>query len=63
VTYLAHRRATPTLRDLAESFGLTNADSISNLIRPEEKKLAQSTREKKNERAITKCLWKTENRI
>jgi hypothetical protein len=31
--YLAHRRTTPMLRELAIAFGLTHPDSVSNLIR------------------------------
>ena len=42
--YLAHRRTTATLRELAELFGLGHPDSVSNLIRRAEKELAESKR-------------------
>jgi hypothetical protein len=40
--YLAHRRTTATLRQLAEPFGLGHPDSVSNLIRRAERQLAAS---------------------
>ena len=40
--YLAHRRTTATLRELASLFGLSHPDSVSNLTRRAEKALAGS---------------------
>ena len=40
--YIAHRRTTITLRELAKQFGLRHPDSVSNLIRRAECAIAQS---------------------
>lgn len=40
--YLAHRRTTATLRELAAAFGLTHPDSVSNLIRRVDVAIAKS---------------------
>jgi hypothetical protein len=40
VAFLAHRRTTSTLRELAALFGLRHPDSVSNLIRRAEKLMA-----------------------
>jgi hypothetical protein len=60
--YLAHRRTMATLGELADLFGLTNPDSVSNLIRRAERRLAQSASERETEKRILEFL-KTENRI
>ena len=61
--YLAHRRTTATLGALAADFGLTNPDSVSNLIRRAEKKRESSHKQRTAEREIIESLVKTENRI
>ena len=61
--YLAHRRTTATLRELAEFFGLRHPDSVSNLIRRAEQALAGSSQLKKTSAAIDRNLMKTENRV
>jgi len=61
--YLAHRRTTATLRELAEAFGLSNPDSVSNLIRRAERSLGKSAKGRRIEKEITESLLKTDNRI
>ena len=61
--YLAHRRTTATLRDLAEPFGLRHPDSVSNLIRRAERALAGSAKLQKTAAAIDQEILKTENRV
>ncbi len=46
--YLAHRRTTSTLRELATFFGLTHPDSMSNLTRRADKWIAESTTARKH---------------
>ncbi len=54
--YLAHRRTTATLRELAALFGLGHPDSVSNLIRRAEKAIGQSAALKKDIEQIEKSL-------
>ncbi len=61
--HMAHRRTTAPLGELATAFGLTHPDSVSNLIRRAEKKLAGSPKERKDAKHIWDALLKTENRI
>jgi len=61
--YLAHRRTTSTLRELATFFGLTHPDSMSNLIRKAEKSIAESAKARKQLESIEQALVKTENRV
>jgi len=61
--YLAHRRTTATLRELAEPFGLSHPDSVSNLIRRAEQALAEGTKLKKAVAAIDREMLKTGNRV
>jgi hypothetical protein len=61
--YLAHRRTTATLRELAEPFGLSHPDSVSNLIRRAEKALAGGTKLQKTVAEIDRALLKTVNRV
>jgi len=57
--YLAHRRTTATLRELAETFGLTHPDSVSNLIRRAE----HSPQQRKIVKTILEIAVKTVNRV
>jgi len=57
--YLAHRRTTATLRELAELFGLGHPDSTSNLIRRAEQELAQSSTLRSDLETIEHRLAKT----
>lgn len=61
--YLAHRRTTSTLRELATRFGLTHPDSAGNLIRRAEKSIATSAKVRKQLKSIEAALVKTENRV
>ena len=61
--YLAHRRTTSTLRELATFFGLTHPDSMSNLTRRAGKSIAESATARKNIKQILAVLDKTENRV
>ncbi len=61
--YLAHRRTTATLRELAEPFGLCHPDSVSNLIRRAERALAESPKLNQTAAAIDEEIAKTENRV
>jgi REP element-mobilizing transposase RayT len=61
--YLAHRRTTSTLRELATFFGLTHPDSMSNLTRRAGKSIAESATARKNIKQILAVLDKTENKV
>ena len=61
--YLAHRRTTATLRELAEPFGLCHPDSVRNLIRRAERALAESPKLNQTAAAIDEEIAKTENRV
>jgi chromosomal replication initiation ATPase DnaA len=61
--YLAHRRTTSTLRELASPFGLTHPDSVSNLTRRADKLIAESATARKHIAKILAVLGKTENRV
>ncbi len=61
--YLAHRRTTATLRELALPFGLRHPDSVSNLIRRTEQALTKSSPLRKDRQRIEKRLLKTVNRV
>ncbi|HUS39093.1 MAG TPA: hypothetical protein VMX74_06565 [Pirellulales bacterium] len=54
--YLAHRRTSATLRQLAEPFVLRHPDSVSNLIRRAERQLAMSPKLKKIVTAVDRAL-------
>ena len=56
--YLAHRRTTATLRELAMAFGLSHPDSVSNLIRRAEKAISQSKAQKQDLERIDELLQK-----
>ena len=61
--YLAHRRTTSTLRELATFFGLTHPDSMSHLTRRAGKSIAESTTARKHIKQILAVLDKTANRV
>ena len=61
--WLAHRKTTATLRDLASYFGLSHPDSVSNLIRRAERELRKLTTVSKDAKAIEGLLAKTANRV
>jgi chromosomal replication initiation ATPase DnaA len=54
--YLAHRRTTATLRELAACFGLGPPDSVSNLIRRAEKAISKSASLRKDIERIERSL-------
>ena len=56
--YLAHRRTTATLRELAMAFGLSHPDSVSNLIRRAEKAISGSKSQKQDLERIDELLQK-----
>ena len=57
--YLAHRRTTSTLRELATFLGLTHPDSMSHLTRRADKSIAESTTARKHIKQILAVLDKT----
>ena len=61
--WMAHRRTTATLRELAGCFGLSHPDSVSNLIRRAERELAKSNQIAMDVKSIEASLAKTENRV
>jgi len=61
--YLAHRRTTATLQELAKTFGLTHTDDIGNLIRRAEQALIDSSQQGKIVETILEIAVKTENRV
>jgi len=56
--YLAHRRTTATLRELAAAFGLSHPDSVSNLIRRAQNAISGSKSKKKDLERIDELLQK-----
>jgi chromosomal replication initiation ATPase DnaA len=56
--YLAHRRTTATLRELATAFGLSHPDSVSNLIRRAQNAISGSKSKKKDLERIDELLRK-----
>lgn len=54
--YLAHRRTTATLRELATAFGLSHPDSVSNLIRRAEIAISASKSQKQDLDRIDEML-------
>jgi len=56
--YLAHRRTTATLRELAAAFGLSHPDSVSNLIRRAQIAISASKSHKQDLRRIEELLQK-----
>lgn len=56
--YLAHRRTTATLRELATAFGLSHPDSVSNLIRRAQNAISGSKSKKKDLERIDELLQK-----
>ena len=56
--YLAHRRTTATLRELATAFGLSHPDSVSNLIRRAETAISASKSQKQDLDQIEELLPK-----
>ena len=56
--YLAHRRTTATLRELATAFGLSHPDSVSNLIRRAQNAISGSKSKKKDLERIDELLPK-----
>ena len=56
--YLAHRRTTATLRELAAAFGLSHPDSVSNLIRRAENAISQSKSQKQDLERLDELLRK-----
>ena len=62
--WLARRRTTATLRELAPAFGLSHPDSVSNLIRRVDRALTQSSQLRQDIVMIERSLEspKTENR-
>ena len=54
--YLAHRRTTATLRELAIAFGLSHPDSVSNLIRRAEIAISASKSQKQDLDRIEELL-------
>jgi hypothetical protein len=56
--YLAHRRTTATLRELATAFGLSHPDSVSNLIRRAQNAISGSKSKKEDLERIDELLQK-----
>lgn len=56
--YLAHRRTTATLRELATAFGLSHPDSVSNLIRRAEIAISASKSQRQDIERIEELLAK-----
>jgi len=56
--YLAHRRTTATLRELATAFGLSHPDSVSNLIRRAQNTISGSKSKKEDLERIDELLQK-----
>ena len=56
--YLAHRRTTATLRELATAFGLSHPDSVSNLIRRAENAICASKSQKQLLNRLEELLQK-----
>ena len=56
--YLAHRRTTATLRELATAFGLSHPDSVSNLIRRAETAISASKSQTQDLKRIDELLQK-----
>ena len=56
--YLAHRRTTATLRELAAAFGLSHPDSVSNLIRRAQNAISGSKSKKEDLERIDELLRK-----
>ena len=56
--YLAHRRTTATLRELATAFGLSHPDSVSNLIRHAQNAISGSKLKKEDLERIDELLRK-----
>lgn len=54
--YLAHRRTTATLRELATLFGLSHPDSVSNLIRRAEMAISKSKTQNQDLKRIEELL-------
>ncbi len=54
--YLAHRRTTATLRELATLFGLSHPDSVSNLIRRVEMAISNSKTQNQDLKRIEELL-------
>ena len=56
--YLAHRRTTATLRELATAFGLSHPDSVSNLIRRAKRSLSTSKTSRQDFENLEELLQK-----
>ena len=56
--YLANRRTTATLRELATAFGLSHPDSVSNLIRRAQNAISGSKAKKEDLVRIDELLQK-----
>ena len=56
--YLAHRRTTATLLELATAFGLSHPDSVSNLIRRAERAICESKSQKQDLDRVDELLDK-----
>ena len=56
--WLAHRRTTATLRDLATAFGFSHPDSVSNIIRRAETAIQGSAKFAKEAEQATRLLEK-----
>ena len=56
--YLAHRRTTATLRELAIAFGLSHPDSVSNLIRRAQNAISTSKSQKQDLEKVEELLQK-----
>jgi predicted DNA binding protein len=54
--YLAHRRTTATLRELATAFGLSHPDSVSNLIRRAQNAISGTMSKKEDLERIDELL-------
>jgi hypothetical protein len=61
--HLFRVHTTATLRGLAAPFGLSQPDSLSNLIRRAEKPLAQSRQDRNLATKTVETITKTENRV
>ena len=61
--WLARRWTTATLRELAESFGLSHPGSVSNLLRRVDRTVAESTALRRAIDAIQQRLAKTKNEV
>lgn len=61
--WMAHRRTTSTLRELAVAFGLRHPDSVSNLIRRAEAAISKSSKVATQIKSLDELVSETEKRV